>query len=102
MDDTDKANRAHEVERAERARGVLENPLFIEAFEAVERELMTRWKQDAAIGQEGRERCFLMVTLLGQVKQILTTHIQTGDMARVQLKEHRTLLERIGRRSTGS
>jgi hypothetical protein len=101
MDDADRVKRAHEVERAERARAVIESPLFVDAFEAVEKELMTRWKQDAAIGQDGRERCFLMVTLLGQLRQALTQHIQTGEMARIQLKEYRTMKERLGIRSIG-
>jgi hypothetical protein len=102
MDANDRAKRAHEVERAERARAVLENPLFVEAFEAVEKELMTRWKQDAGLEPPGRERVFLMVTLLGQLRQVLTQHIQTGDMARLQLREHKTMKERLGMRSIGS
>jgi hypothetical protein len=99
MEAADRAKRSHEIERAELARGVLENPLFIEAFEAVEKELMTQWKQNAALNQDGRERVFLMVTLLGQLRQHLTQHIATGEMARLQLKEHKTLMERLGRHS---
>jgi hypothetical protein len=98
MEPADVAARSHEVERAERARAVLDNPLFGEAFEAVEQDLITQWKQNANLGPDGREKAFLMVTLLGQVKQVLTQHIQTGEMASLQLKEHRTLKERIGRR----
>ena len=100
MEAEDRYKRAHEVERAERARAILDNPLFNDAFEAVEQELMTQWKQNAALNQDGRERVFLMVTLLGQLKQHLTQHLTTGEMARIQLAEHRTLMERLGRRST--
>jgi hypothetical protein len=101
MDDADRVARAHEVDRAERARGILESPLFIDAFADVEKELMTQWKQNTALNQDGRERVFLMVTLLGQVKQSLMQHIQTGEMARIQLKEHKTMRERLGLRSIG-
>lgn len=100
MEADDRQKRAHEVERAERARSILENPLFNDAFEAVEKELMQQWKTNAALNQDGRERVFLMVTLLGQLRQHLTQHITTGEMARVQLAEHRSLMERLGRRST--
>lgn len=88
MQDQDRAARRHESERGERAEALLKNPLFEEAFNAVEQELMTRWKQDATLQQDGRERVFLMVTLLGQVKQVLMTHMKTGEMARMQLREH--------------
>lgn len=98
MEPADVAARSHEVERAERARALLDNPLFNEAFEAVEKELVTQWKQNANLGPEGRERCFLMVTLLGQLRQVLTQHMETGEMARVQLQQHRNLKEMIGRR----
>jgi hypothetical protein len=97
MDEADRIKRAHEVERGERARAVLENPLFVEAFEAVEQDLMTQWKTNAALNQDGRERVFLMVTLLGQLKQNLTQHLTTGKMARIQIQEHVSLKNRIGR-----
>jgi hypothetical protein len=96
MKDDDRVKRAHEVERAERARAVLENPLFAEAFDAVEKELMSQWKQNTALNQDGRERVFLMVTLLGQLRQTLTQHIQTGEMARIQLQQQKTMRDRLG------
>lgn len=99
MEDQDRAARLHEVDRGQRAKQLLENPLFVEAFEAIERELVTQWKQNTALGQDGRERCFLMVTLLGQLRQHLTQHVQTGDMAAIQLREHKTMRERLGMRS---
>lgn len=87
MDGKEKSARRVEMDRAERAKAVLQNPLFEAAFNAVEAELMTRWKQDATLKQDGRERVFLMVTLLGQVKQVLAQHIQTGEMAQQQLAQ---------------
>lgn len=95
MDDKDKAARHHEVARGDQARAILDNPLYSESFEAVERELMTRWKTDASLTAEGRERVFLMVTLLGQARQALTTTMQTGKMAAIQLQQERSRRERL-------
>ena len=101
----DERARLAELERYEQARVLLENPLFQGAFETVERELMSRWKTDASLSPDGREKVFLMVTLLGQVQMILREHMETGQMARVQLERDRTLRERVAngaRLMTGS
>jgi hypothetical protein len=95
MSDQDVAKRRHESHRGDQAQAILDNPLFNESFEAVEQELMTRWKTDPSLAPEGRERVFLMVTLLGQVRQHLTMHMQTGRMAAEQLKVEKTRLERL-------
>jgi hypothetical protein len=91
----DERARYAELERYEQARGLLENPLFVGAFDSVERELMQRWKTDASLSPDGREKVFLMITLLGQVQMVLREHMETGQMARVQLERDRTLRERV-------
>jgi hypothetical protein len=101
----DERARLAELERYEQARSLLENPLFQGAFETVERELMQRWKTDASLSPDGREKVFLMVTLLGQVQLVIREHMETGQMARVQLERDRTLRERAAnglRSMTGS
>lgn len=95
MNDADQAKRRHELARADLARAVLDNALFKDAFEAIEAELMTRWKTDASLNQDGRERVFLMVTLLNQVRQVLTSHVQTGEMAKIQLQQERNRRDRM-------
>jgi hypothetical protein len=95
MNDTDQAKRRHEMARADLARAVLDNALFKESFEAIEQELITRWKTDASLNPDGRERVFLMVTLLNQVRQVLTQHLQTGEMARMQLQAEKTRREKL-------
>jgi len=105
MNKEDEHARFVELERYEQARTLLENPLFQGAFESVERELMQRWKTDASLSPDGREKVFLMVTLLGQVQMVLREHMETGQMARVQLERDRALRARVAnglRSMTGS
>ncbi len=81
----DESKLAEQQLRGEAARQILESPLFDEAFEAVEKTLMTAWKTSSGDEREIRERLYLMQRLNGNLKQFYVTHIANGKAAAKEL-----------------
>lgn len=77
----------------DRAREVLENEAYIEAFASIEKELIESWKNSPARDPEGREKLWLMLAMLNKVQKALQSTMDSGKLARKDL-EHRSLLER--------
>lgn len=76
----------HDIARGERARLILAEPLFIEAFEALERELTDAWANSPARDVDGRETLWLSLKLTKQVRQHLISVMETGKLAEIQLE----------------
>lgn len=77
-----------------RAKEVLENEAFIAAFDAIEQEVTETWKNSPARDAEGREKCFTYLKMLQKVKAHLTTTLETGKLAELELQHKQTLLDR--------
>lgn len=73
-----------EILRARQAQEVIEHPLYQEAFNKLQAELMQEWQSSAARDTEGREKLWLMLKLLERTKGHLETLMQTGKLAAVQ------------------
>ena len=90
----------HEAEilRGRQAAELLEHPLLVEAFAALEKEVLDAWKASPARDAEGREKLWLMLHLSQKVKGHLETVVVTGKMGQIRLDElnKRTLLQRVG------
>lgn len=84
MADLDEQNRIAEIERADRAKAVLDNPLFKTAFEDLEKEILTGLENthDEALVK----KLHLMFVCNRKVRNILQTHIETGKLAAIQLE----------------
>lgn len=78
-----------------RAREVLENEAFLWAFESTEKELIEAWKNSPARDEEGREKLYLMLQLLGKIKATLTNSMETGKLAQMELEHKRSLADRL-------
>jgi len=79
-----------EVSRAERARAVIEDPLLIGAFEALDARFMLAWRNSPADKPELRERLWHHVQALAEVRAELETVLADGLLARERLEELRT------------
>lgn len=53
-----------EAERKARAEALLRDPLIIEAFETLEKEFVTAWKQSAIADQAARENIYQLLQAL--------------------------------------
>jgi hypothetical protein len=70
-----------EIQRAERAALLLNEPLMAEAFETIETKLRDAWETSPARDVDGRETLWLSIKLLKQLKSHLTSVIETGQLA---------------------
>lgn len=82
------------IYNGDRAKEVLENEAFIAAFNDIEKEVMTQWKSSPARDAEGREKLWMMLSLLNKLQATLKTALDTGKLAKLDLQHQRTLAER--------
>ena len=77
-----------------RAKEVLENEAFISVFTDTEQELITAWKNSPVRDHEGREKIFLTLQMLNKLKQSLTTSLETGKLAQLEIERQKSLIDR--------
>jgi hypothetical protein len=75
------------MERAARAKQLLENEELKAAFEVVESVYMGVWRNTDAMDQERRERCYNIVTALNDVRKYLIAAVENGDAAAREMKK---------------
>lgn len=80
--------------QGDRAREVLENEAFLAAFEATEKEIIDQWTNSPARDAEGREKLWAYLSLLRKVRSHLTTTLETGKLARIDLEHKQSLWDR--------
>ena len=73
--------------REEHAKRLLNDPLFVEAFELLEKNLLNSWSSSGVNEIDTREQIWLSLRLLERIRLHLTSIIETGDMAK-KLKEY--------------
>ena len=83
----DTAALAEAQRRAERARLLLEDEDLKRAFEMIEGVYMYAWRKTESNDVERRERAWMMVTLLGDLKTYLITCVEKGEAAREQMEK---------------
>lgn len=81
------------VQRGEEAKALLENPLFAEAFDAIEREVIEEIKKCPVRDIEGLSKLHLMLGLNSRLRLHYEALVQTGELSK------RTLASRIAGRS---
>ena len=75
-------------EREVRAKSLLQNELFNEAFEELRNELLSQWEQSGSQNIDQRESIWLAIRLLEKIKGHITSIVETGHMAKVLDKQH--------------
>ena len=75
-------------EREVRAKSLLQNELFNEAFEVLKKELLSQWEQSGSQNIDQRESIWLAIRLLEKIKGHITSIVETGHMAKVLEKQH--------------
>ena len=76
------------MNREAEAKRLLENELFVEAFETLEKELLLSWSRTNSDDVSQRESCWLATRLLERIKSHITSIVETGHMAKVLEKQH--------------
>ena len=76
------------MNREEEAKRLLQNELFVEAFDTLEKELLLSWSRTGSADVSQRESCWLATRLLERIKSHIKSIVETGHMAKVLEKQH--------------
>jgi hypothetical protein len=79
------------VAQAERARLIIDDPLLVGAFEALDARFLLAWRNSPADKPELRERLWHHIQALAEVRAEMQTVLDDGSMARAALEEMRQL-----------
>lgn len=83
------------IYNGDRANEVLENEAFQQAFDDIENEVIEQWKNSPARDEAGREKLWTYLMLLKKLKAQITTTLETGKLAKLDLEHKKSLKERL-------
>ena len=75
-------------ERARHANNLLQDELFIEAFDVLKKDLIGRWESSGSTEVEARESIWLAMRLLDRVHAHISSIVETGRMTEILEKQH--------------
>ena len=74
--------------REEKAKNLLSNELFNEAFDVLKKDLMGRWEASGSTELEARESIWLAMRLLDRLYGHIESIVETGHMNKILDKQH--------------
>ena len=74
--------------REHRAKALVDNPLFQEAFDVLKQDLMDRWNATGSAELEARESIWLAMRLLDKLHGHIKSIVETGHMNKVMSQQH--------------
>jgi len=75
-------NPYQDAQRGREAEELLDNPMLAEAFDKIEAAYMDEWRQSKLPDLEERERLWLAIQVLGEVKRHLRVVVENGVIAK--------------------
>ena len=78
-----------ELDRAEHAKAVLDNPLVKEALQTLKDDVINAWEQTNMRDAEAREKAWMYYVTVKKFENLFLNFIATGKMAAIQLEEKR-------------
>ena len=76
-----------ETLRGAQAGSILSNPVLVEAFNRIETRYLNSWRGSAPVQTEQREMAWRVIHALDLLKAQLTSFVETGRLADVELGE---------------
>ena len=86
-------NQYQEQERGQRAKDLLESPMFREAIDTLRAGIVEKWRTCPIRDIDGQHELKLMDKVLTDVEQYLKVTIDTGKLAEIQLAQERKITE---------
>lgn len=87
------------AERGRLAEQVLENPVYVEAYESIEKELIRLWRESR--DRDAREQSHQLLTMLDKVRTVMQATMRSGQVAAKELERKQSLAQRLGSRLRG-
>ena len=78
----------NEEEREGKAKNLLNDVLFNEAFDVLRKDLMNRWESSGSTELEARESIWLAMRLLDRLHGHIQSIVETGHMNKMLEKQH--------------
>ena len=75
-------------EREGKAKALLRDPIFNEAFDTLKEDLMSRWNHSGSNELEARESIWLAMRLLDKLYLHIQSIVETGHMNKVLETQH--------------
>ena len=63
-------------------------------FADAKQEITDQWTKSPARDQEGREKLWLMLSLLNKLEAMLQSSLDSGKLAKLELEHQKTMVER--------
>ena len=82
------------IYNADRAKEVLENEAFQQVFADAKQEITEQWTKSPARDQDGREKLWLMLSMLNKLEAMLQSSLDSGKLAKLDLAHEKSLMER--------
>lgn len=95
MSEPEKPNLQAELARGTRAQAVMNDPIYREAWDAVERGIVEHWKAAPIQDIDGQHKLRLMLKILKDVRGYLEETMKTGKLAAIQISEEKTRMARL-------
>ena len=86
-----------DINRAEAAKRILDDPLVKDALQAIEDGIVEAWKDVPLRDTEGREHLHRLLTAKRKFEAVFAAHMQNGQIAAAELKaeeERKSLIEK--------
>lgn len=84
----------HRLFQGDQAKLVLENEAFIAAFDAIEKDVIDQWTNSPSRDPDGREKLWTYLQMLRKLKAQLTTTLETGKLAKMELRHQQSLYDK--------
>lgn len=81
-----------EADRGRLAKEVLDNPVYAEAYERIEKELIGKWRESR--DKDEREHLHRLLRSLSKVRSIMEGVMNSGKVAEKLLEQEQTRLQR--------
>ena len=75
------------IDQADRARLIVDDPLLTGAFDALELRFLRDWRDTHPTDTAGREALWFRIQAVRDVRAVLRTVLDDGDMAKAELAE---------------
>ncbi|HEX7370476.1 MAG TPA: hypothetical protein VF284_09400 [Rhodanobacteraceae bacterium] len=87
-----------DIQRSDFARQILDNPVFVEAFDAMAHDLQQQRAAVKLTDVDAHTKLIMAEQVMLKFKAILTRAVQDGDVAQWELAHKRTPIQRVFRR----
>ena len=91
---TDENKLIRDASKGVRARQLLDDEMLVESFKALEDAYTTAWRNSHVDDGAGREKMFLAINILGQLRNNLKAFVTNGRFAEAELKSIAFMRER--------